>query len=156
MSDYYDELSDGYEELYGDEQREKYQFIQDWLQSLEGRVLDVGSGTGIINEFIKPLVLTDSSLEMLKKAKGQRVCCDARFLPFKDKSFNAVTCITVLQDIIDKQKVVKELERVSNGEIIITVLKKLKTRGELEALFKGLKVIDYRAQEKDHCFHLSV
>jgi ubiquinone/menaquinone biosynthesis C-methylase UbiE len=154
--EYYDKLSEGYDELYGEEQRAKHRFVQDWLDSLEGRVLDVGSGTGIINEFIKPFILTDSSLEMLKRADGQRICCDIRFLPFKDKSFNAVTCITVLQDVIDKKKAIKELTRVCKGRLVITILKKLRTREELESLFKGLKVIEYREQERDHCFLLSV
>ena len=151
---YYDQLSQGYEELYGEEQREKYRFVKDWLDKLEGVTLDVGSGTGIINEFIKPLILTDSSFGMLSKAEGTRVLCDARYLPFKDQVFDNCTCFTVLQDIYGKQRVVDELARVTKGKIIITILKKLKTREGVEKLFKGFKV-EYREQEKDHCFLLS-
>ncbi len=153
---YYDSISNGYNELYGDEQREKYLFVNDWLLSLKGSILDVGSGTGIINEFIKPTVLTDNSFNMLKKASGVRVCCDARFLPFKDKSFDNITCFTVLQDIIDKERVINELRRVCKDKIIITILKKLKRVEDVKKLFKNLRLIEFREQEKDYCFLLSV
>ncbi|MBD3312099.1 methyltransferase domain-containing protein [archaeon] len=156
MIEYYDKLSQGYDELYGAEQREKYEFLKDWLSSLKGSILDVGSGTGIINEFIKPDVLTDSSLGMLSRAEGTRVVCDARFLPFKDKSFDNITCFTVLQDIIDKKRVVKELERVCSDKLIITILKKLKSREELELLFNDFKIADFKEQAKDYCFLLKV
>ena len=118
---YYDELSEGYEELYGDEQREKYELLKDWIGTLKGLTLDVGSGTGIINEFFKPFVLTDSSFNMLRKASGKRIVCDARYLSFKDKSFNNVTCFTVLQDILNKRRVINELKRVCSDKIIITI-----------------------------------
>ncbi len=153
---YYDSISNGYNELYGEEQRKKYLFVNDWLLSLKGSILDVGSGTGIINEFIKPTVLTDNSFNMLKKANGVRVCCDARFLPFKDKSFDNITCFTVLQDIIEKKRVINELKRVCKDKIIITILKKLKQVDDVKKLFNGLRLIDFREQEKDYCFLLSV
>jgi ubiquinone/menaquinone biosynthesis C-methylase UbiE len=154
-NDYYDQLSSGYNELYGDEQRAKYVFVNDWLASLQGMTLDVGAGTGLINEFMKPAVLMDSSFSMLVKAAGVRVVADARFLPFKDASFNNITCFTVLQDVFDKQLLVDELARVARDKILITVLKKLKSREELELLFKGLDLIDYREERKDHCFLLA-
>jgi len=151
---YYDMLSKGYDELYGEEQREKYEFVKEWLDSLQGTILDVGSGTGIICEFIKPTVLTDSSLGMLSKAEGTRIVCDARYLPFKNKCFDNSTCFTVLQDVYEKQRVVDELTRVTKSKIIITILKKLKSRESIEQLFKGFSV-EYREQERDHCFLLS-
>ncbi|MFA5406016.1 MAG: class I SAM-dependent methyltransferase [Candidatus Nanoarchaeia archaeon] len=153
--DYYDQLSTGYNELYGDEQRAKFTFVKDWLAALEGQSLDVGAGTGLINEFYAPTVLLDSSFGMLSKAKGVQVVADARFLPFKDQSFDNITCFTVLQDIINKKQVIAELVRVVRDKILITVLKKLKSREELTSLFKGLTVLDYREEEKDHCFLLS-
>lgn len=156
MSEYYDKLSRGYDELYGDEQRRKHDFLFDWLESLDGSVLDVGSGTGIINEFINPDVLTDSSFEMLLRADGPRVVSDARFLPFKNKSFDNVTCFTLLQDIINKKRVVSELRRVCKNFLIITVLKKLKSREEFESLFNGFELVEFREHVKDFCFLLKV
>ncbi len=153
---YYDDMCEGYDELYGEEQRKKYAFLKDWLESLEGLTLDVGSGTGIINEFFKPAVLSDSSFKMIKRASGTRVVCDARYLPFKDKSFDNITCFTVLQDILEKEKVIKELKRVCRGRIILTLLKRLKTKEEIESLFDGFDIVDYREEEKDHCFFLEV
>lgn len=156
MTEYYDKLSRGYDELYGAEQRAKHELLSDWLKLLKGSVLDIGSGTGIINEFIKPDVLTDSSFGMLSRAEGARVVCDARFLPFRDKSFDNITCFTVLQDVINKRKVLKGFERVCRDKVLITILKKLKTREELESLFKGFEVLEFREQAKDYCFLLKV
>lgn len=152
--EYYDGIAQGYDELYGDEQRAKYSVVRDWFYSLEGSTLDVGSGTGVISEFFKPTVLSDFSFGMISFATGERVVCDARFLPFKNKSFDNITCFTVLQDIIEKQLVVDEFKRVARSKLLVTVLKRLKSREELESLFKGLKILDYREEEKDHCFLL--
>lgn len=154
--EYYDGISSGYDELYGDEQRAKYKIVSDWLLTLSGSTLDVGSGTGVINEFFKPSVLSDFSFGMISFATGERVVCDARFLPFKNKSFDNITCFTVLQDVYNKDMVVDEFKRVARYKILVTVLKRLKSREELEALFKAFKIIDYREEEKDHCFLLEV
>ncbi|HLE06341.1 MAG TPA: methyltransferase domain-containing protein [Candidatus Nanoarchaeia archaeon] len=154
--EYYDGISSGYDELYGDEQRAKYSVVKDWLFSLAGTTLDVGSGTGVVSEFFKPAVLSDFSFGMISFASGARVVCDARFLPFKDKSFDNISCFTVLQDVYNKRVVVDEFKRVARYKLLITVLKRLKSREELEALFKGLKILDYREEEKDHCFLLEV
>ena len=57
-------------------------------------ILEVGSGTGLVTEsFECEVVCTDFSLEMCKEAKKRHnlvVCCDAEFLPFKTKIFDAV------------------------------------------------------------------
>lgn len=152
---YYDAISGGYDELYGEEQRLKYLFLIDWLADLQGSTLDVGSGTGIITEFFEPSVLTDRSMGMLKLAEGYRIVCDARFLPFKNECFNNITCFTVLQDIIDKRLVIREFHRVCTDKVIVTITKKLKAREELEKLFIPFKLLQYREQDKDHCFLLS-
>jgi len=154
--EYYDGISQGYDELYGDEQRAKYKVVSDWLLSLTGSTLDVGSGTGVISEFFKPTVLSDFSFGMISYATGERVVCDGRFLPFKNKSFDNISCFTVLQDVFEKDLVISEFKRVARAKLLITVLKRLKSREELEGLFKGLKVLDYREEDKDHCFLLEL
>lgn len=53
--------------------------------------------------------------------------------------------------------VVKEFSRVCKDLVILTILKRLKTREEIEALFKDyFEVLDYREEERDHCFLLRV
>lgn len=139
--EYYDELSAGYDELYGVEQRAKFEFVSDWLEDLPQPVLDVGAGTGLLSEFLDSVVLCDSSLGMLSKASGLRVVGDARFLPFKDKSFKSITCFTMLQDVVDKQSVLRELHRVASERVILTILKRSRTKEGVESLFKGFEVL---------------
>lgn len=47
---------------------------------------------------------------------------DARYLPFKDRSFEAVTCIEVLEHVEkeDGEKIVNELERSSRWLVLLT------------------------------------
>jgi ubiquinone/menaquinone biosynthesis C-methylase UbiE len=47
------------------------------------------------------------------------VLCDARYLPFKDKTFQGVYAFNVLEHINDYMKALKELNRVSNYEVLI-------------------------------------
>jgi len=57
-------------------------------------ILEAGSGTGFVTKSFKcKVVCTDFSFEMCKEAKKRHnlvVCCDAEFLPFKTKTFDAV------------------------------------------------------------------
>ena len=57
-------------------------------------ILEVGSGTGLVTKsFECEVVCKDFSFEMCKEAKKRHnlvVCCDAEFLPFKTKTFDAV------------------------------------------------------------------
>lgn len=154
--EYYDQLSKGYDELYGREQLDKIEFLMPWLKSLAGFTLDLGAGTGLLNKRFESSVSVDSSLEMLKKNTGQnRVLCDARFLPFKDDSFDSLISITMLQDVRDKNRVLREVKRVCKGAVILTVLKRNYSKGKLDSLFtKYFDILFFDIQEKDYCYYL--
>ncbi len=96
--------------------------------SLEGfkTVLDVGVGTGRFAEPIAGLGFevtgVDVSRRMLLKAREKGVdrllLGDAYSLPFKGKTFDASIIIHVLHIVVDWAKVMRELGRVTRGNVI--------------------------------------
>ena len=81
-------------------------------------VLDVAAGTG---DFTRELhrqghraVATDLSYNMLDTARGvpERVQADASQLPFRDASFDGVTCGYALRNFTDLQGAFQEMARV--------------------------------------------
>ncbi|MDD5070643.1 MAG: class I SAM-dependent methyltransferase [Candidatus Omnitrophica bacterium] len=100
------------------------------------RVLDVGSGTGFIADLLTDylsfnveIVCYDLSQKMLDvarekiKRKGKikskvfYVNGEAEVLPFKDQSFDVITCNSVLHHLSDCSKLLSEVKRVlkANG-----------------------------------------
>lgn len=47
------------------------------------------------------------------------ICCDAQYLPFKDKCFNLVTSRQVIEHVSDPLKMLAELARVSNHRVLV-------------------------------------
>lgn len=145
MKNYYDSIAKGYDELYKEEQLTKFEKIKQ-LVEFKGKVLDIGCGTGFITELIHNVIGCDSSEKMLEKCdKGLKVVhCSIENLPFETNSFDTVFSLTVLQDVEDIKKAIKEIKRVlkPNGKIIISVLNKNKIeiiRKELKKEFKEIK-----------------
>ena len=136
--DYYSGISRGYDELYGEEQKKKFEILKRNLK-LEGLVLDVGAGTGLINgDFIR----IEPSFAMIEKAKGMRACGVAENLPFKSNVFDCVISLTALHHT-DIKKSVKEIKRVlkKKGRIGISLLKKSKNfEKEAEEIKNNFKV----------------
>jgi len=97
-----------------------------------GCILDVGCGKhnplAITAKHYKFRVLGLDIFEpYLKEAKNKGiyediVLGDARYLPFKDKSFEAVTCIEVLEHVEKEggERILDELDRVSRWLVLLT------------------------------------
>jgi len=112
--------------------------VQTLVKEMKGykTLLDIGVGTG---RFAKPLqengfevVGTDISEGMMKNAKKKGVknllLGDACALPFRDYSFDATLSVHVLHLIIDWQTALKEICRVTKGELFSVTQMKQSSR----------------------------
>jgi SAM-dependent methyltransferase len=115
----------------------KQHLVRDQLSRLlrgansQQRILDIGSGTGIILKSLNDLGKaygTDVSwkaIDFLKRRNLPRiVCADAnRPLPFKAHSFSVVTCLDVLEHLDHDFALLEEMLRVcrEGAYILITV-----------------------------------
>ena len=139
----YDQTAGIYDRRYAEIQRVKYQVIVKNLPKKTRRILDLGCGTGMffdeLSRHAELLVGVDASLEMLRVANVRRgeaalALADADQLPFADGSFDAVASVTLLQNMPDPAATVREVARVlrPGGHAILTILKRKRSRGELE------------------------
>ena len=148
---YYNAIAKGYDELYGEEQKEKLNTIKDYLPE-KGDVLDAGSGTGVSKQFLNKSVnitAIDISEELLNlNPIEKKIIGDVENMPFEKNQFDHIICLTVLQDVNDKQKAINELSRVlkTNGTLFISFLKNSKFKdeiiNELESKFKIIHKIE--------------
>ncbi len=133
----YDITSNSYDELYGEEQFLKYDFIFSKLSVRLGRdVADIGCGTGLLYEFLKkafkqtPLryLCIDASEGMIRRAASKNprdprvifIVSFAENLPLKDGSVDDAIMITVWDNLENPLEAVAELERVARNSVIIT------------------------------------
>jgi len=165
----YDEISLPYRELYGKEQSVKHDVVLAALgRQLSGRILDVGCGPGILLQKIQDIseiiVGIDTSVQMLKaaaaveKRKYHLVCADADSMPFRDKTFGTAFAFTLLQNLPNPEKSLKELSRVidSEGSIVITTHKSVLPRNKVYSLLQKeygyLQEIETNDDVRDYVF----
>ena len=148
----YDVPAEGYRELYGEEQLEKYDLIfRNSMMDL-GRVelvLDVGCGIGLLKEYLRELgfdglyigldILEDRIMEARKNCDhgSDLVLADAHHLPFRDRVFDLTALITVAH-LLRIESSLRELERVSRRILIVTILKGLKSSANLSEIVRRL------------------
>ena len=146
-SNYYDEIADSYNELHGEEQKKKLRLILPFIDS--SSVLDVGCGTGIASVDFAVGIDPSKSLLEQNKINREKHLGNAEKLPFKDKSFDTIICITAIQHC-NIDKTLKEFKRVARRKIIISVLKRIDNYENIVAkIKKALKVKKEINEEKD-------
>jgi ubiquinone/menaquinone biosynthesis C-methylase UbiE len=134
---HYDQISEGYAQLYGEEQRGKYRTALDALDgSHTDLVVDVGCGTGLFIKMVAGnvgyVVGVDSSKEMVKKTNSLKIenvdviLCDADYLPFRGKTFDTAVAFTLLQNIVDPSITIRRITSTikSPSRVVLTALKK--------------------------------
>ncbi len=151
---YYDKISEGYDELHGEEQKKKLKIIVKHLRPAPSdKILDVGCGTGISSDLPGDVTGIDPSGELLMIAKKRGIKAikgKAEALPFDDNSFDIVISLTAAQNFDDIKKGIKEIKRVSKGKVAVSILKKSRKIKEfkhtMENEFPGCLWIE---EEKD-------
>jgi ubiquinone/menaquinone biosynthesis C-methylase UbiE len=138
---HYDELASMYDSLYRDEQELK---IEHTLKHIafhnSDLALDAGCGTGLLLEYVHRrgcyLVGVDLSMGLLRVASTRTkqsevntvslVRADVDYLPFRERVFDKVFALTLLQDFSDPKTVLTEfLETTKDDSIfVVTGLKK--------------------------------
>lgn len=97
-----------------------------------GRMLEIGSGSGILLPFLSHraqfLVASDIHPKMstvslsADNAKNIGYCrCDAKSLPFADGVFDCVVCVSVLEFVMPLEEATKEIRRVLKPQGIAVV-----------------------------------
>jgi ubiquinone/menaquinone biosynthesis C-methylase UbiE len=139
----YDITSDSYDELYGEEQIEKFNEVFKNIEP-KGKIADIGCGTGLLLEYlinndkfknVYLYVCFDLSINMLKIANDRAIRhhCDkcfmikgnAEYLPFKDKEFDYVFSFSTVNLLDNPDKSIEEMKRIGKN-VIISFVKKLK------------------------------
>jgi ubiquinone/menaquinone biosynthesis C-methylase UbiE len=146
-----------YDMRYAEEQTAK---INAALKSLgtkmKGYVLDVGCGTGLLFNHVadkaEMLIGLDISRKTLHEARKRAgsypntclVLADADYLPFVTNVFSFVFAFTLIQNLPNPNKTLREIKRVANNDamIVVTGMKKAYTRRSLRGLLKdnGLSI----------------
>jgi ubiquinone/menaquinone biosynthesis C-methylase UbiE len=154
----YDESAAFYDARFNDEQTRKYEAALKTVKIIQNHVvLDAGCGTGLLIERIAKLahliIGIDFSRQMIKLSKYklrnsknvELICADVDYLPLRNLIFDQVFAITLLQNLPDPIRSLKEIIRVTktSGNLIVTGLKKNFTHQDFTNMMKkvGLETL---------------
>ena len=141
---HYDKLANIYDSLYREEQELKIkQILRHMAVHDSDLILDAGCGTGFLFEHVHKqagyIVGVDLSRGLLRIALSRveqdamknvlLVQADVDYLPFKERVFDKVFALTVLQDSSDLNMTLKEITRTAKNDstLAVTGLKKVFT-----------------------------
>jgi len=168
VKEYYNNLSEVYDELYGEEQEKKMRIIEEIYNKLfDNKVfekgLDYGCGTGISTLFLskiaKEVYIYDISEKMLEIAKNRIKNSIALKREDLDKYYNffdIITSITVLQDSENPEEDLMIINKLlkDDGLLILSVLKKKGLSYWKPLIKKYFNIIWFYEEEKDFIFFL--
>lgn len=157
---YYDEISEGYNELHKEEQLKKVKIILSKLKLKKtDKLLDVGCGTGFyLDLFDCDVTGIDPSERLLEKYHGQHqvILGSAENLDFPDNSFDIVMSITAIHNFEDIERGLKEIERVGKDKFVFSILKRSLKLELIEKLINEIfSVNEIIGEEKDFLFFCS-
>ncbi|MFW6285764.1 MAG: methyltransferase domain-containing protein [Nanoarchaeota archaeon] len=157
---YYDGIAQGYKDLYHEEQIKKIILVEKYFLN-NGLMLDLGSGDGVLNQFISEnvdLISFDLSFNLLNlnnnKYKIQGII---EKLPFKDNVFDCVCAFTSIQDIENPCIAIINVQRIlkKRGIFILSFLKISSSYLDvLREINKYFDILIKLEEEKDYIFVL--
>lgn len=163
----YDATARLYDMRYVEEQEAKYEVALARLK-VEGAVLDVGCGSGLLFSHVaaqaETVVGVDVSGKLLVQAKERAknfrnvhlVQADADNLPFGCSFFNVIFAFTVLQNMPKPVKTLVEVKRTGKraGFIVVTGLKKAFSLETFQSVLQkaGLHVIFLEDDQALKCY----
>jgi ubiquinone/menaquinone biosynthesis C-methylase UbiE len=132
VAEWYNTLSNSYDELYGKEQSQKYETVLEFLGNRHFRVIiDIGCGTGTFLEKAHELydyaIGIDLSTKMLQIARGRKtrntdfVLASSSSLPLKDKSADCTVSISTAKAESNLPMFIADLERISQQDSLLAV-----------------------------------
>ena len=156
---YYDEISEGYEELHREEQLKKVELIKKYLKlKSSDKLLDVGCGTGLTTVPWKcKRYGVDPASKLLAKARDkggiEYKLAPAENIPYDDNYFDIVISITAIQNFSDILKGLMEIKRVGKDKFVLSFLKKSSKKEVIDKLIRKLfKVDNMIEEEKDFIY----
>lgn len=93
----------------------KYKALQQWIASFDlenGRLLEVGCGTGLLQDVVSQYVGVDIATTSAIHMHKPFCVCSATVLPFPDNSFDGAFSIWVLEHIEQPEHMLSEIRRV--------------------------------------------
>lgn len=132
VAEWYNTLSNSYDELYGKEQSQKYETIMGFLRNRHFRVLvDIGCGTGAFLEKARETydyaIGIDLSTKMLQIARRREtrntdyVLASSSSLPLKDNSADCTVSISTAKAEPNLPMLIADLERISQQDSLLAV-----------------------------------
>lgn len=159
---YYDGIAKGYSNLYHLEQKLKINKIKSYLNNFS-KVLDCGSGDGVLNNFFEDSVelysidLSENLLKLNSNLNTRKFLGNIEDLPFKDDFFDLCVTFTVLQDLENPNLAISEISRVlkTNGRFICSFLKLASKKDIIISnIKKFFDIIYFVEEEKDYIYVL--
>lgn len=150
---YYDEISEGYEELHREEQLKKIELIKKHFKPKpDDKLLDVGCGTGLTTEpWPCRRYGVDPARQLLARARNKQEIeyklAPAENIPYPDDYFDVVISITAIQNFEHIEKGLSEIKRVGKDKFILSFLKKSSKKESIMKIIKKLFKINKRIEE---------
>ncbi|MFX1295199.1 MAG: class I SAM-dependent methyltransferase [Promethearchaeota archaeon] len=162
----YDETTEGYDRRYNEIQKIKYKIIFEQISIEPGqKILDIGCGTGNLFLFLENIDclkygidLSSKSLKRCQEKLGKEklihvICADIDFPPFKKDFFEKIFLVTILQNVPDPARSLKEIKNLckQNGYVILSLLKKKFSMEQIKTLLEDIQVVPQQIIDMDDC-----